>query len=114
MERFVIVNDFDRPYRDNVAEWVDGFGYCYMSRLRSKGRKRFDGMMPSKPTSLSTFGFEVSVRRGLAVFNRKSVGTATYVDGRPRSWDGPIDDSFALPLVQGVRRRGSVHRKVVA
>ncbi len=99
--RFAIIDDCDRPYRNNVAEWIDGVGYCYMTRTEDKLRRRFDGMQPPRPTALEDFGIAVLVRGTEARFVQADASIATYPDGMHRRWDGPVQ--FTLPLVTGVR-----------
>ena len=52
--RFVIINTCDAPIRKHIAEWVDGVGYCYMSRTSLPYLKKFDGMQPAEPTPSKT------------------------------------------------------------
>lgn len=107
-KRFVIVNDCDSPSLSNVAEFVPGIGYCYMTRHTSPQLKDFDGMEPRKPTDLRDFGFDVEVGTAEVVFTRVRPSVATYEDGKPRSWqDSRSFDGFSLPIVTNVKRKGS-------
>ena len=100
--RFAIMNTMDAPQRRMVCEWVPNVGYCYMMRHHEPHLKDFDGMNPPRPTSLEDFGFRVDVLSIEAVFTRIADSTATYEDGKPRSWqDRCWTDQFSLPLVKG-------------
>lgn len=102
--RFVIVNTTDAPTRKHVAEWVDGVGYCYMSRVLLPYLKKFDGMNPTRPTPMERFGFNVWVGQHEAEFIQDNVSTATYEDGKPRVWQDSEHTQFTLPLVGKVRK----------
>ena len=105
--RFVIVNTCDSPSRRNVAELVEGVGYCYMAREQEPYLKQFDGMNPSRPTPITDFGFTVDqIADGQVYFRRVSKSMATYEDGKPRMWqDVRHNESFNLPLVVGVKHK---------
>lgn len=110
--RFAIVNTTDAPSRTNVAEWVEGIGYCYMDRSVKPNLKDFDGMMPMRPTPIEDFGFAVLVRDGEAYFVRARESVATYEDGKMRHWqDVNSQKGFTLPLVIGVKKPGKQIRK---
>ena len=104
--RFVIINTTDAPEPNNVAEWIEGVGYCYMVRggKRHSHKKNFDGMQPGRETTpLDAFGIAACVRENDAVFSTVVLSTATYTDGKPRRWQGR--DDFCLSLVTNARKR---------
>ena len=86
---FYIVNRYDRPSEEHVAERrADGkFYYVHPSLRRDK---RYHGMTPDDPTPLEAFGMLVDVKAGiLAVAMCGDLPhTATYPDGRKRHWQG--------------------------
>ena len=104
--RFVIINTTDAPEPNNVAEWIEGIGYCYMVR-KGKGhrhKKGFDGMQPNRETTpVDAFGIAVCVRENDAVFSTVVLSAAIYLDGKPRRWQG-LDD-FCLLLVTDAKKR---------
>jgi len=106
-QRFVIVNTYDAPIRKHIAEWVDGIGYCYMSRTSLAYLKKFDGMTPTAPTRIEDFGFDVVVGETEATFVPVRESTAVYEDGKPRKWQERFSsqESFVLPLVGKVKIR---------
>lgn len=110
--RFVIINDSDAPSRRNVAQWVDGVGYCYMARDEYPNLKEFDGMQPLNPTPIEDFGFAILPRMDEVAFVRAGESVATYEDGKPRAWqDIRSQNAFTLPAVKGVRTSGKQIRK---
>lgn len=106
--RFVIVNDCDAPIRTNVAELVEGKGYCYMARSINKMLKQFDGMMPRQPTPIEEFGFTAEIIGSMAHFRKTHECRATYPDGKPRRWqDASNSHEFMLPLVVIKPKKGT-------
>ena len=105
--RFVIINTCDAPIRKHIAEWVDGVGYCYMSRSSLPYLKKFDGMKPAEPTPIEYFGFDVFVGEKEATFVPARESAAVYEDGKPRKWQERFSpqESFVLPLVGKVKIR---------
>ncbi len=103
--RFAIVNTCDAPDRRHVAEWIGGIGYCYMARSEDPHLKLFDGMLPTRPTSIEDFGFDPVLDRGDVLFARVRASVATYEDGAPRQWqDRRSGEQFTLPLVTGIKK----------
>lgn len=104
--RFAIMNTCDAPQRRMVCEWIPKVGYCYMRRSVEPHLKDFDGMMPSRPTAIESFGFVSDVCGTEVVFRRVGPSTATYEDGTPRYWqDVNWDKVFTLPIVGRVTRK---------
>lgn len=105
--RFVIINETDAPCTRNLAEWIEGVGYCYMYRAVDKYMKEFDGMTPTSPTPIEKFGFNVEIWNNFAVFTRIAESLASYSDGVNRKWQDPkgkIGTSFQIPLVIGLKK----------
>ena len=104
--RFAIVNTLDGPCRNMICEWVNGIGYCYMRRSVAVHLKCYDGMKPTRPTSIEDFGFEILVDEFAreAHFIRRGRSVATYEDGSHLDWqDTSFVDDFTLPLVEPVK-----------
>ena len=91
------------------AQWVSGLGYCYMDRNgagpRQRHKRKFDGMIPERPTAIEAFGFTVTERDGFASFTQVRDSTATYPDGKPRRWQDPKCYTFWWPLVKRTNKR---------
>lgn len=111
--RFAIINTCDAPQRRMVCEWYQTVGYCYMVRHEDRYMREYDGMNPSNPTAIETFGFSVEIHGDEAIFRRTGDSTATYEDGLNRPWQDRVwDQQFSLPLVRGpFKRRKKCHKK---
>ena len=88
LRRYRIVNTFDRPCEELIAELRDD-GKLYYVNPKFAGRAAFLGMLADESTPVEDFGLTLTMYgdgllRGKAV--RASV--ATYDDGRPRMWQG--------------------------
>lgn len=84
--RFVILNEFDRPYSELIAERrPDGLYYYVHPRLR--GDNSFLGMDPGQPTPIEDFGvaWRIDGHKFHWTFDA-SLHKATYSDGQPRMW----------------------------
>lgn len=95
--RFFIVNRFDRPAEQYIAERrKDGTFYYVHPRLRSD--RRYHAMTPQDPTEVEAFGVRLQVADGVlsGVFDSYATPWATYSDGRPRRWQGSLNFSFSL------------------
>jgi hypothetical protein len=99
--RFVILNDYDRPERRLVAQWVPGTGYCYMNRVEEPRLKQYDGVTATRPTNMEDFGFGIVVRGSAVTFGMVGGNIATYADGRGRPWQDNTT-SFTLPLIEAL------------
>ena len=92
--RYRIVNTFDRPCEELIAELRDD-GKLYYVNPKFEGRAEFLGMSADESTPVEDFGLTLTMDddgllRGKVV--RASV--ATYEDERPRMWRGSQSFSF--------------------
>lgn len=97
--RFVIVNTCDCPQPTLIAQYVEGVGYCYMNQNEDKHKARFNGMMPSRPTPIADFGFDIEEYGDEIRFRQVRESVATYEDGKPRKWQS-WQKEFSLRLVK--------------
>jgi hypothetical protein len=104
---FFIVNRYDRPSEDYIAERrKDGFLYYVHPKLRNE--KRYWAMNPSDPTPLEDFGIRILIEDGELHGKLVDPSRATYLDGRARKWQGEDEFSFYYPneaMASGENRR---------
>jgi hypothetical protein len=93
---FVIVDEWDRPHVNLIAEVEDVLGdnifYCrYITDYPSR-----NGCQVSNPTLVADFGVDLKFEESTvtAIASRDSV--ATYTDGKPRPWQGGLSQSAKL------------------
>ena len=92
---FFIVNDFDRPDEERIAQRrADGKFYYIHPTLREV--KRYWGMTPANPTPLESFGISIALIDGKFRGCHDTESTATYRDGRHRRWQGEHLFSFSF------------------
>jgi len=97
---FFIVNDFDRPDEERIAQQrADGKFYYIHPTLRKV--KRYWGMTPENPTPLESFGISIALIGGEFRGCHNNESTATYRDGRPRRWQGEGLFSFSFQNTNG-------------
>jgi len=86
---FYIVNTYDRPSEDYIAEKRSD-GKFYYVHPRLKNVKMYWGMTPEQPTPIEDFGIRVAQLDGMLYGARdpEMPKTAAYSDGRPRKWQG--------------------------
>lgn len=97
--KYAIINDADKPEPNLVVEYVEGVGYCYMTRSLAPYKMRYDGMGPRpSTTSMKAFGFDIVEREFQVDFAMVLPSTATYPDGSPRQWQSHLT-AFSLPRV---------------
>jgi|GEM_PF-4634694 len=93
--RFFIVNVYDRPSAEHIAERrADGKFYYVHPALRNE--KQYRGMTPEKPTPLEDFGIRFLIEGGRFHGKRIDPSRATYNDGRLRNWQGDAEFSFSI------------------
>ncbi len=91
--KLFIVNDYDRPdHRHITIQKADGLLYYLHPDL-----ERWKGMNVTRPTPVEDFGIqchvELGILHGVLV---DELARATYRDGRPRRWQGPVRFSFVM------------------
>jgi hypothetical protein len=93
---FFIVNRYDRPSEDHIAERrKDGYLYYIHPKLRNE--KRYLAMNPDDPTPLEDFGIRILIEDGELHGKLVDPSRATYIDGRARKWQGGTEFSFDYP-----------------
>jgi hypothetical protein len=93
---FFIVNRYDRPSEDHIAERrKDGYLYYVHPKLRNE--KRYWAMNPDDPTPLEDFGIRILIEGGDLHGKLVDPSRATYLDGRARKWQGGAEFSFDYP-----------------
>jgi hypothetical protein len=93
---FFIVNRYDRPSEDHVAERrKDGYMYYVHPKLRNE--KRYWAMNPDDPTPLEDFGIRILIEGGKLHGKLVDPSRATYLDGRVRKWQGDVEFFFDYP-----------------
>lgn len=91
--RFYIVNRFDCPNEQHMSEKrADGLFYYIHPSLRHD--KAYWGMNPSNPTPVEDFGISLTIENGVIRGVLKYPSIATYLDDRPRKWQGA--DAFGI------------------
>ena len=88
--RFYIVNDFDRPEVETIAEKRED-GKFYYIHPKLKEEKMYWGMTPhNAATPLEDFGIQVKLKNGVfeGEMTKYLPGKACYGDGKPRKWQG--------------------------
>jgi hypothetical protein len=102
MSKFYIVNDFDRPWEERIAERrPDGLFYYIHPMIRNK--REHHGMNPATPTPLEDFGIQVHVEGGQIKGTYLHTTRATYRDGRLRRWKGSECFSFSYRQKEGAK-----------
>ena len=87
-----IVNDFDRPdHRHLTIRNEDGLLYYIHPEL-----EKWKGMSVTTATPLEAFGIMHTIEGDLITGELLHPSVATYRDGRPRKWQGPIKFSFIM------------------
>ena len=104
---YVIINDCDAPKPQNVCQWVEGIGYCYLNRR--DGRGAHDGMAGIDATPIEAFGFVWTDNKDgtVSFYMSDRPSTATYSDGVRRPWQSPINrfNFLRLLYVPAFRKR---------
>lgn len=95
MSRFFILNDCDRPCKENIAE-LRGDGKYYYIHPCQKGFFP-KGLRARTPTSLEEFGLNVKLENGWLSATITGVSQAKYEDGISRKWQGC--DSFSFEIL---------------
>lgn len=92
---FYIVNTFDRPYPNHVAQCRDGKLYYIHPELRDN--KLYKGMDAGEATRVANFGVVLRQTEQGLHGSLEFPSTATYSDGRPRQWQGPKEWFIEFP-----------------
>jgi hypothetical protein len=93
--RFRIVNTVDRPEPRLIAELRDdGLLYYLHRRIR-----RYTGLLPQESTPVEDFGIALTIIGNTLYGTRTGVSKATYLDGRPRQWQGDTEFNITLPTL---------------
>jgi len=91
--RFVIVNDFDRPSEEFIAELApDGLYYYIHPELRSEWANQ--GLSAQLATPIEKFGIEWTEEAGHLVGTLAHFSSATYQNGSGRVWQGGTNFRF--------------------
>lgn len=98
---FYIVNHFDRPCEDLIAELIDGEHLKYIAPTHADWPvMAFD---EKEATPIWRFGIDIEIIEETLVNDGMLIGewngsasTAQYHDGRPRKWQGLL--RFKIPL----------------
>lgn len=103
--RLVIINDVERPEPRMVALSRTHEGVCKWTYVSAwKGHSRYRGWnvarFASDHTELEVFGVRpvIEMRAGAHWLRVERIGEsrATYHDGKPRQWQGPIEAATLL------------------
>lgn len=101
---FFIVNRYDRPSADHIAERRND-GYLYYVHPKLRNEKKYWAMNPDDPTPLEDFGIRIMIEGGELHGKLVDPSRATYIDGRARNWQGDNEFSFDYPNDQVEARR---------
>ncbi len=95
--KLFIVNQFDRPCERLIAEQVGDELFYINPELREEWQHW--PMRMDEATPLEAFGLTIHIENGVleGVLHPHLPRTATYPDGKPRSWQGSSNFSFKLP-----------------
>ena len=93
---FFIVNRYDRPSEDHIAERRAN-GYLYYVHPSLRNEKRYWAMNPDDPTPLEDFGIRILIEGSELRGELVDPSRATYIDGRARRWQGSDEFSFDYP-----------------
>lgn len=93
---FFIVNRYDRPSEEHIAERRAN-GYLYYVHPTLRDDKRYWAMNPDDPTPLEDFGIRILIEGGELHGKLVDPSRATYLDGRQRRWQGAKEFSFDYP-----------------
>lgn len=96
---FFIVNRYDRPSEEHIAERREN-GYLYYIHPSLRNEKRYWAMNPDDPTPLKDFGVRILIEGGNVHGKLIDPSRATYLDGRARKWQGSDEFSFDYPNVK--------------
>jgi len=89
---FFIINDFDKPY-EKLVMVKDGDLLRY---IHPENKSCSPVNICKESTDLKEFGFDIFVVDGIARFVQSRPSTATYRDGKPRSWQGAKEFEIIL------------------
>lgn len=99
-KQFFIVNEFDKPSEQNIAQISNGLLFYVEPRLN---KLRMDGMLTTESTPLEDFGLELSLENGWLQGIAIRQSEATYRDGKPRRWQGSSNFRILLDKVAANR-----------
>lgn len=95
LNRFFILNDFDRPAPETiVAKRSDG--YYYIHPKLKYDENHWAMQAGSQLTPIENFGISVEIIANKLFGELTHASCATYRDGKPRLWQGPHLFSFHL------------------
>jgi hypothetical protein len=97
---FFIVNRYDRPGEEHIAERRSN-GYLYYVHPSIRNDKRYWAMNPDDPTPLEDFGIHILIEGGELRGKLVDPSRATYLDGRARKWQGSEEFSFDYRNTRG-------------
>lgn len=96
---FYIVNSFDRPFPQHVAQLRDGKLFYIHAELRDV--KHYKGMDAGGATRVANFGIVLRQTTQGLHGSLEFPTTATYPhDGRPRQWQGPKEWFIDFPQTE--------------
>ena len=93
---FFIVNRYDRPSEEHIAERREN-GYLYYVHPSLRNEIRYWAMNPDDPTPIEDFGVRILIEGGKLHGKLIDPSRATYLDGRQRKWQGSEEFSFDYP-----------------
>lgn len=91
---FFIINDMDRPYPRHVVQKIglNLYKYIHPDLSNHPEMERESGT-----SSLKDFGFEWTIKNGVATFVKTKGTIVQYSDGTQRNWQGEF--KFHLPII---------------